>query len=193
MRLKLDGARRHIDGLVDAIDAYRAKDPCVARLERGDGEREYVLRSYYAHEPAEDLSAMIGDCLRNMRMSLEHVVRALAKQEPGRDPGHGALPIRKTPRGDFQRRSERDPKHLPGRARLVMGSPRPYRTGGESPEGEPPRQLNEYANTDRHGQISVVHSDSDAIAKARSVGRRSGNGTFVPSGATTWSRTSSTR
>jgi len=104
-QLKLDGAQRHIEELVDAINAYHQKDPYVARLERGDGEREYVLRSYFAHEPPEDLSVIIGDCLQNMRMSLEHLVWGLAKQELGRNPGHTAFPICKT-REDFERRTK---------------------------------------------------------------------------------------
>lgn len=177
-QLKLERARRHIQELADVIDAYHAKDPYVARLEHGDGEREYALRSYFAHEPPEELSVIIGDCLQNMRMSLEHVVWALAKQELGRDPGHTAFPICKT-REDFERRSKKDLKHVPETARLVVGSLQPYRTGGEDPEGEPLWQLNEYANIDRHRQLSFIYSDSDIIEKA-SVGRRLEDGTFVP-------------
>lgn len=179
-QLKLDRARRHIEELVDAINAYHAKDPYVARLERGDGEREYVLRSYFAHEPPEDLSAIIGDCLQNMRMSLEHLVWALVKQELGRNPGHTAFPICKT-REDFERRSRRDLKHLPERARLVIGSLQPYRTDSGDPEGEPLWQLNEYANIDRHRQLSVIYSDSIIIEKA-DIGRRLEDGTFVAFG-----------
>ncbi len=180
VQLKLDRARRHIEELVDVINAYHAKDPYVAILERGDGEREYVLRSYFAHEPPEELSVIIGDCLQNMRMSLEHIVWALAKQELGRNPGHTAFPICKT-REDFEGRSKRDLKHLPETARLVIGSLQPYRTGGEDPEGEPLWQLNEYANIDRHRQLSIVYSDSDTLEKA-DVGRRLEDGTFVPFG-----------
>ena len=44
---------------------------------------------------------------------------------------------------------------------------------------QPLWQLNEYANIDRHRQLSVIYSDSDAIEKA-SVGRRLENGTSVP-------------
>ena len=179
-QLKLDRARRHIEELADAINSYHAKDPYVACLERGDAEREYVLRSYFAHEPPEELSVIIGDYLQNMRMSLEHVVWALAKQELGRNPGHTAFPICKT-REDFEGRSKRDLKHVPETARLVIGPLQPYRTGGGDPEGEPLWQLNEYANIDRHRQISVIYSDSDTIEKA-SVGRRLENGTFVPFG-----------
>lgn len=57
----------------------------------------------------------------------------------------------------------------------------PYRTGGEDPEGEPLWQLNEYANIDRHRQLSVIYSDSDIIEKA-SVGRCLEDGTCVPFG-----------
>lgn len=92
-QLKLDRARRHIEELVAAINAYHKKDPYVLRLERGGGERKYVLRSYFDHEPPAELPAIIGDCLQNMRMSLEHVVWALARQELGRGPGHTAFPI----------------------------------------------------------------------------------------------------
>lgn len=179
-RLKLDRTRRHIGELVDAIDAYHAKDPYVARLERGNGEREYVLRSYFAYEPPEHLPAIIGDCLQNMRMSLEHLVWALAKQELGRDPGHTLFPICKT-REDFEGRGEKGIKHLPERARLVIGSLQPYRTHGGHPESAPLAQLNEYANIDRHRQLSVIYSDSEIIEKAY-VGRRLEDGTFVPFG-----------
>lgn len=179
-RLKLSRARRHIEELVDAIDAYHAKGPYEVSLEPGDGKREYVLRSYFAHEPPEDLPAIIGDCLQNMRMSLEHVVWALTRQERGRDPGHTAFPIRGT-REEFERRSKRDIKHLPERARLVIGSLQPYITHGSDPESSPLSQLNEYANIDRHRQLSVIYSDSDTIEKA-AVGRRLEDGTFVPFG-----------
>ena len=123
---------------------------------------------------------IIGDCLQNMRMSLEHVVWALAKQERGREPGHTAFPICRT-REEFERRSKRDIRHLPERARLVIGSLQPYITHGRDPESSPLSQLNEYANIDRHRQLSVVYSDSDTIEKAR-VGRRLEDGTFVPFG-----------
>jgi hypothetical protein len=177
-RLKLNRARRHIEELIDAIDAYHAKDPYVARLERGNEERQYVLRSYFTHEPPEYLPAIIGDCLQNMRMSLEHLVWALAKQELGRDPGHTAFPICKT-REEFEGRGKKGIKHLPERAQMVIGSLQPYRTDGEDPESAPLAQLNEYANIDRHRQLSVIYSDSEIIEKAE-IGRRLEDGTFVP-------------
>ena len=179
-RLKLGRARRHIQELVGVINDYHAKDPYVSRLERGDEEREYVLRSYFTREPPEELPVIIGDCLQNMRMSLEHVVWALARQERGRDPGHTAFPICKT-REEFERRSNRDIKHLPERARLVIGSLQPYITDGRSPDSAPLAQLNEYANVDRHRQLSVIYADSDLYVDYH-IGRRLKDGTFVPFG-----------
>ena len=120
-RLKLNRAQRHIEELVAAIEAYHAKNPYVARLERGDEEDEYVLRSYFTHEPPEELTVIIVDCLQNMRMSLEHLVWALARQELGRDPGHTAFPISKT-REDFERRGKKGIKDLPEKAQLVIES-----------------------------------------------------------------------
>jgi hypothetical protein len=166
--------------LTAAIDAYHAKDPYVARLELGDGGREYILRSYFTHEPPEELPVIIGDCLQNMRMSLEHLVWALARQELGRDPGHTLFPICKT-REDFEGRGKKGIKHLPEKARLVIGSLQPYIMNSKDPESSPLSQLNEYANIDRHRQLSVIYSDSDTIEKA-SVGRRLEDGTFVPFG-----------
>jgi hypothetical protein len=164
--------------LVATINAYHKKDPYVLRLERGGGERKYVLRSYFDHEPPAELPAIIGDCLQNMRMSLEHVVWALARQELGRGPGHTAFPIC-TAREAFEKRRKRDIKHLPERAQLVIGSLQPYITHGYDPKSAPLAQLNEYANIDRHRQLSVIYSDSDTIEEA-SVGRRLDDGTFVP-------------
>lgn len=177
-RLKLDRANRHIEELVDVIAAYHAKGPYLAHLERGCEERQYVLRSYFVHDPPEELPVIIGDCLQNMRMSLEHLVWALAMQELGRDPGHTAFPISKT-REDFEGRGKKGIRHLPEKARLVIGSLQPYITDGKDPESSPLSQLNEYANIDRHRQLSVLYSDSDTIEKA-AVGRRLEDGTFVP-------------
>lgn len=163
---------------MEVIINYHEKAPYVAHLERGDEELQYVLRSYFTHDPPEELSVIIGDCLQNMRMSLEHIVWALAEQELGREPGHTAFPICKT-REDFENRGKKGIRNIPQRAKLVIGSLQPYITGGKDPEGEPLWQLNEYANIDRHRELSVIYSDSEIIEKA-DVGRRLEDGTFVP-------------
>jgi hypothetical protein len=79
-RMKLDRARTHLRCLADEIERYRESRPygCATKIEGTIASAEAVITA----EPPASLSCIIGDCVTNIRASLDYVAWELATKNP---------------------------------------------------------------------------------------------------------------
>jgi hypothetical protein len=76
---KLARALKHLDEIKDEIDRYTGRHPYVAIRDRETypNPRIWTYRARLAMEPGPDLAVMIGDCVHNLRGTLNHLSAAL--------------------------------------------------------------------------------------------------------------------
>lgn len=80
VRLKLDWARHHMGEATRATDSFISTTPYVVtrQLEDGGAKHVYVFTKYT--EPPSEIGLHVGDCIHNLRSSLDHLAMALAQK-----------------------------------------------------------------------------------------------------------------
>src|SRR5437879_6743083 len=101
-------------------------------LARDDKPDRTVFRLWVKEEPPPRLSVLLGDCVHNLRSSLDHIVWQLVLAN-GRSPGkHAQFPILdKPPKGIF---SPNDIRGVSEEARALIESVQPYQAGARARE-----------------------------------------------------------
>ena len=79
VRLELARAHQHLEDLRGEVDAFFESPPFRYVLHKDESELNYVLVGYLTHWLPEMLPLIIGDCLQNMRVALDHLAWALAE------------------------------------------------------------------------------------------------------------------
>ena len=165
---KLYRATLHLQELQREIAAYLSSQPHSTALYSDESGRKYLLRGHLPHEPPEVLPLIVGDCLQNMRVALDHLAWALAElggKEPLRntafpiyideddfhDRTKGGVPTARSGLGKM--------RALPKEAQTIIEGLQPYH--GEDPSMHPLWVLNEYSRIERHRTLSVMYSLSD--------------------------------
>lgn len=183
-RRKLDRAYRHLRELHAEIDAFFELRPYRTALYKDEAGLEHVLVGYLTHRPPETLPMIVGDCMQNMRVSLDHLAWALAGIGGKEPPRSTAFPIyidlaefhdltkRRAPTA---RSGLNKIRAIPEEAREVIEELQPYHA--EDPQLHPLWILNEYSRIDRHRTLSVMFAMSDYTSV--DVGRRTESGEFV--------------
>ena len=165
---KLYRATLHLQELQREIDAYLSSQPHSTALYSDGSGRRYLLRGHLSHEPPEMLPLIVGDCLQNMRVALDHLAWALAELGGKEPPRNTAFPIY-IDRDDFHDQTKKGVptarsglgkmRALPEEARTIIEGLQPYY--GDDPIMHPLWVLNEYSRIDRHRTLSVMYSLSD--------------------------------
>ena len=78
VRMKLDWARHHMGEATRATNSFISTTPYVLtrQLEDGGAKHVYVFAKYT--EPPPEIGLHVGDCIHNLRSSLDHLAVALA-------------------------------------------------------------------------------------------------------------------
>lgn len=76
---KLYRAALHLQELRREIDAYMSSQPHSTALYSDGSGRRFLLKGHLSHEPPQMLPLIVGDCLQNMRIALDHLAWALAE------------------------------------------------------------------------------------------------------------------
>jgi hypothetical protein len=183
-RLKLDRAYRHLQELHGEITAFLKLQPYRTALYKDEAGLEHVLVGYLTHWPPETLPLIIGDCMQNMRVALDHLAWALAGLSGVKPPRNTAFPIYLNP-ADFHDRTKKGAptgrsglkkiQAIPAEAQETIEELQPYHS--EDPELDPLWVLNEYSRIDRHRTLSIVFAMSDYTSV--DIGRRTESGGFV--------------
>jgi hypothetical protein len=93
VRLKLARAHGHLQELHGEIDAFFESPPFRIALYRDESGLNYRLIGYLNHWLPEMMPTIIGDCLQNMRVALDHLAWALAESVGEEPPRNTAFPI----------------------------------------------------------------------------------------------------
>ncbi|MDQ4002920.1 MAG: hypothetical protein M3259_03650 [Actinomycetota bacterium] len=167
-RLKLARAHGHLQELRSEIDAFFESPPFRWVLYRDESGLNYSLVGYLNHWLTEMVPTIIGDCLQNMRIALDHLAWALAESTGEEPPRNTAFPIY-LDSADFHARTNKGKpagwsglkkiEAIPDEAQAVIEELQPYH--GDDPSTHPLWILNEYSRIDRHRTLSVMYAVSD--------------------------------
>src|SRR5215210_7263147 len=135
VKLKLARAYQHLEELRGEIEAFFQSPPFSLALYKDEPGLNYVLRGYLTHWLPEMVPLIIGDCLQNMRVALDHLAWALAEIDGKEAPGNTAFPIY-IDRDDFHHRTKkgvptaksglRKIQALPHEAQTIIEELQPY-------------------------------------------------------------------
>lgn len=167
VRLKLARAHQHLEELRGEINEFFASPPFRVVLLKDESGLNYVLRGYLTHWLPEMVPLVIGDCLQNMRVALDHLAWALAESTGKEPPHHTSFPISLNPDAFHERNKAgkttgrsglKKIEALPGEAQTIIEELQPYH--GDDPVLHPLWILNEYSRIDRHRTLSVMYAMS---------------------------------
>jgi hypothetical protein len=93
VRIKIDRAKKHLADLDDAIRAFQSRKPYLVYVEF-DSKPGYETYRFREREriPVE-CSAVLGDCIHNMRSALDHLATALVLANGATPTQYTAFPI----------------------------------------------------------------------------------------------------
>jgi len=173
-RQKLDWAAGHISLLADAIEEYQVSYPFRAHPEYTpappfvDGTEVHVEFCFeIVNQIPSHLPLLIGDCLTNLRASLDHLVYRLAKEhsQTFTDKVRIQFPITSNP-SSFIRQLRGTLSHLPAEVSAALTWLQPFaeRWGGRPRHAHPLKLLNDLVNVDKHRAVLIIPAPSYARA-----------------------------
>lgn len=177
---KLFQANEHLQSLKLEIRAFLERDPYNIVAEPNNERSAYVWRVHIREEPLPTLSLVVGDCIHNLRSSLDHLVFDLAGRPKGRTAGKLEFPIHTTSEGYLMGAKEKL-AGVAGEAQTIIQGLQPYHREGQmfSFEPHPLDVLRRLSNIDKHRSLHLVwfmatQSDVHASAPATSTDFHSG-------------------
>jgi hypothetical protein len=102
MRAKLERAREHLITLNSEVSAFLERKPYEIFQETWRGGRELIFKIRVQERPPIAWSAIVGDCVQNLRSALNYLAWELARLEEA-PPYHTAFPIYVTPKSFYER------------------------------------------------------------------------------------------
>ena len=194
---ELERAREHLVTLNDEVSTFLDCKPYEMFEEHRRGGTELVYRVRAHETPPLAWSAIVGDCVQNMRSALNYLAWELAclEEDP---PYQTAFPINVTPESFYQRYKPTRPKvagqptprsglykikGMGRKAQATVVGLQPFNgryglsagtvpAGGWRPlwENHPLSRLEKLAGLDRHRALRVVGAASTSIAGANPGG-----------------------
>src|SRR5258708_5654712 len=162
-RLKVFRAEEHLENLKEAIRSYIQSDPCTISVE-DDGHTVNTLINLTT-QPEPIISAIVGDCLHNLRSALDYVIWELAGTyanrvlEPpplGKDKPY--FPICDTAKGFQNNLATLNKYNIPEPVISELEAVQPYNAGYE-----PLWQLHLLINVDKHRLPLLVCAATNKI------------------------------
>jgi hypothetical protein len=156
-RLKLGRARQHIGGFKRAWRRFVTQgDPYGADTDINPTRTCITFRLAVRRPIPPRFGLIIGDCVTNLRATLDHVAFNLprAPSTPPRWERTSQFPICDNP-ADYARRVGNDLLGVDPATSARLEALQPY-YGGADPMTHPLRVLRELANLDKHRQLHVV-------------------------------------
>lgn len=184
--LKLARAAAQVGALDESVTAWVNANPLVAKCELRDGRLGFRVTQQEFQQPAplDQWGLLAGECVHNLRSSLDNLTFALARlqRDPPEKPGRIAFPIY-TERALFEKNGKANVDQVPAAAAALIERLQPFQRDGSAALGTPDRDalvlLQWLSNTDKHRVPSVVliapteishafsaafYSDADAAA-----------------------------
>lgn len=154
IRLKVIRAQEHLDAIFKVIEPMR--DGKFRIISKYDPDSGLCRLTADFPKVAPALSVIIGDCLHNMRSSLDHLIWQLVINNGRRPSKANQFPISNHAIG-FKGQLMRDRLcgvHL--KAKTLIDALQPYRRGQPDCDLHPLWALNELANLDKHRTLALV-------------------------------------
>jgi hypothetical protein len=179
---KFARAEHHLEQLANLVTAFLATGPYMAFEEVNDRDQSpepnsfasvsHTWRGAIRRKPPADWSPLVGDCLNNLRCSLDHVAWALA----GSTGRNTAFPIFTDP-GKYKRVTPgHHLKYIPNDAQAFIESLQPYHHLS-GPKAHSLFLLDRLANDDKHREllgteVGVSHVSVDSPVGQAAAGDR---------------------
>lgn len=163
IHVKLARAKEHLDTLNSEIDRFATKKPYAFHVitEYGSNRSHDVE---WLREPPLRWSAIVGDCVHNLRSALDHIVWALSGGD-GNAPSHAEFPIFIDEEKYLKRTKEGEPARGSGlwkiqavsafKGKAVFYRLQPF-NGTDDPTRHPLWILHELDRVDKHRRLHVV-------------------------------------
>jgi hypothetical protein len=184
--LKLARAATQVCALDESVTAWVNANPLVATCELRDSRLGFRVTQEEFQQPAplDQWGLLAGECVHNLRSSLDNLAFALARlqRDLPEKPGRIAFPIY-TERAPFEQRGRTSVDQLPPAAAALIEQLQPFQRDASAVLGTPHRDtlvlLQWLSNTDKHRIPSIVliaptqishafsatfYSDADAAA-----------------------------
>lgn len=119
--IKLDRAEEHLHTLDAEISRFATEQPYafhVVTYKGSDKVRDFL----WLREPPRRWSALVGDCVHNLRCALDHIVWTLSGGD-GTAPNHAEFPIFQDERKYFERTNQGKPKRGSGLSKIEGVNP----------------------------------------------------------------------
>ncbi|HXY43241.1 MAG TPA: hypothetical protein VEH29_03560 [Acidimicrobiales bacterium] len=158
----MDRAKRHLSDLENTVIELQDAYQFVGEVQ--DQGWRHVYRVVNPPPIGPQLSAIAGDCIHNLRCSLDHLVFELIRLNGGEPSNNSGFPIRKS-RCVWNRREEREEPtplriggNIPREALETIEAVQPYNGGYE---GELLAILNNLDNVDKHRQLWLTATTAE--------------------------------
>ena len=159
--VKLDRAKEHLGTLNTEIDRFATEKPYAFHAVTYEGSNE-IYDVVWLRNPPPRWSAIVGDCVHNLRSALDHIVWTLSGGD-GQAPAHAEFPIFIDEEKYLKRTKEGDPVRGSGLWKIQgvrKGRPVFYRLqpfqGPDDRISHPLWILHELDRVDKHRRLHVV-------------------------------------
>ncbi len=177
---KLSRAQEHLDSLSQELNAFLqpycyeiANEYDVEAPHQGLTRVRLTRRVVFKVEPPLlKWGIIVGDCIQNLRSSLDHMVFAIShSRDPNefKDDRTTEFPICDSPEAFNRSRRRNWPPHheirgLPREAQTIIEQFQPYQGGQKSLSNHPLWILREMSNIDKHRSIHITAWSAHALA-----------------------------
>tara|TARA_R110002049_G_scaffold69023_1_gene178831 strand:+ start:793 stop:1590 length:798 start_codon:yes stop_codon:yes gene_type:complete len=173
---KIKRAEKHIQILAQEIPEWSAKNPVRCNCVLNDGRLGFklILNSFDEPFSLNEWALSAGECIHNLRSSLDNLVYALAriKQDPPKNPRVIKFPIYQD-ESQFNGQSKSTLDQLSDQSSDLIRKIQPFQRNNQNVEGKPEDDplvlLNWLSNFDKH-QIPInIHLPPNSIAHSAGV------------------------
>jgi hypothetical protein len=176
---KFNRAKEQFDELIVEMDAFFNKEPKpYTSLGEFDADKwEWVERFQVCEEPPLRLGVILGDCLHNLRSTLDHLMWQVTLLDGGTPDDATQFPIASKSEAQFDAIAERRIPGLSEAHRALVKRAQPYHAG-DGADAHPLAVLATLSNIDKHRVVHAAYSflDADAgVALDRLVGSYQGS------------------
>jgi hypothetical protein len=147
---KFARAQDHLYALTTLVVGFLATEPyaAVEEVEDKDGGRVITHRGVIREKPPADWSPVVGDCLNNLRASLDHLVWGLAGERGNKT----AFPLFSNPDRYCALTTANHLKFVSAKARARIELLQPY-LHPDGPKAHPLGLLDRLTNDDKHREL----------------------------------------
>jgi hypothetical protein len=185
---RLDRAKLHLDVLRAEIEAFLRDNRYEVASKFVRDATDYPgtpIEGYYSFTissrpipPSEDWAQLIGDCVHNLRSTLDHLVCALARsRKPGVTCSNAEFPVCETSECWDATSTRNKIRGVPPAAKEWIKRHQPYQWGYERTDRQPATfrdnwlwMLNELSNWDKHRAIHTVAWNNAGVSTSGGVG-----------------------